>query len=289
MLDTTGEVAMKFICSLLIFAIVSSATFAKDFKKVYIDKINDVCEICSPNPDGTLDVAYLCKDGGPLKKPHGVYRPSDVTEITTWITDRSPGYNSTTVLGTYDQALVGINFATVDGRSGITIFRPSEETKRKNKAYDGLMVNTRDIGTSVSEKNGYKVGDKICVAEDDDNGWRGQGGDLVWKKGTHVKITHLFDKDNFAVIELRDANWIDSIFARPRFVPLSNLVACTERARPALDPNQLIKNSSGKDDISIVDKSLKNSPKEITDSVINSCDAGIIPRPGCPDGNSKSK
>lgn len=225
-------------CSLVVSVFLTSAlAFAEEPKKIFDNIRNEVVELCSTDPDGTVTVAIRCKYDW-LDMPFVAYRvdqkqkraPSEVTEIITPV-DRSKTKNSK--YGIFKGALVHINYGLADGRSSIYIYTPSDKTPHKFSAGSGWMVATNSLGTEVDEVGGFKKGDKFCLKQSPTG----------YPNGIPVIITRLFNKDNFAIVDTESKGLLGmgNTFSF-HLTSLSNLVECADKI--TLDPNQVTKTSA---------------------------------------------
>lgn len=232
---------MKYLySSLLLMGLITWRTsLAEDFKKIHDNIKNRVVEVCSVDPDGTLNVAVRCVYNL-VDIPFIAYRadpkikrkPNEVTEIITPI---NTFRNESSVYAVFNHALVEINYGMADGRSNIIVYRPSDETPRKFSPTSGWIVDNKELGNEVNEISGYKVGDHFCLAHSPDG----------YPKGIAVKITHLFNKDHYAVVDTVSDGFLGmgNTF-KFYFTEFSNLVKCEEDEKLTLDPAEVIKTSA---------------------------------------------
>lgn len=246
---------MKYIYSFLLISFALGSTFAnaEELKKIY-DKINQkVVEICSTNPDGSMQVSGRCVynwiDLPIFFADSKVKRSSsDLTEIITPIhTIR----NEDSVYAIFQHTLVEINYGLADGRSNIIIYKKSNESMNKFTTNSGWMVSTKDLALEVNEIPGYKKGDNFCLKKSPDG----------YPNGLAVKITRLFSNDHYAVVDTVSEGVLGmgNTF-KSHYTDLNNLVACEDKS--PLDPTKIIKTSApaSTQDIKVYDQT---SPKDV--------------------------
>jgi len=242
--------------------ITSQHACAEDFKKIHDNIKNRVVEICSVDSDGTLNVAGRCVYNL-VDIPFIAYRadpklkrkPTEVTEIVTPI---NTFRDKNSVYAIFNHALVEINYGMADGRSNIIVYKTSDETLRKYSPTSGWIVNNTQLATEVNEISGYKLGDQFCLA-------RSPAG---YPDGLPVKITHLFNKDRYAVVDTISKGFLGmgNTFSF-HFTEFSNLIKCEGTQKLTLNPTEVINTSAPGNELDIKINN-QQTPKEIIEPAI---------------------
>lgn len=256
---------MKYVCNFIAIMAFSISQFAnaEDFKKIHDNINNRVVEICSVDSDGTLNVAGRCVYNlvdipfiAYLADPKLKRKPTEVTQIVTPINTIR---DENSVYAIFNHALVEINYGMADGRSNIIIFKTSGETLRKYSPTSGWLVNNSELATEVNEINGYKLGDEYCLAKSP----RG------YPNGLPVKITHLFSKDRYVVVDTISNGFLGmgNTF-KFHYTEFSNLTKCETTQKLTLNPTEVINTSPPGNEIDIKINNQK-APKSITEPADN--------------------
>lgn len=247
---------MKHIyCSLVLtFVLHSESVFSEEPTKIHDKVRGEVVELCSKNPDGTYTVAIRCKYDW-LDMPFIAYRadqkqirkPSEVSEIITPIHSRR---SKDSVYAIFQKALVEVKYSTIDGRSSIFVYQPSDETPHKFSSGSGWLVDTSALATEVNEVDGFKKGDTFCLKQSPEG----------YPNGLPVKIARLFSKVPYAVVDTVNEGFLGmgNTFSG-HFTNRSNLIACE---KPSLDPAKAVNTSAPivQEDVKIFNQ---QTPKEV--------------------------
>jgi hypothetical protein len=264
---------MKYIYSTLMLSLIFSASsaFAED-EKLFLDTItNAVVKVCSTNPDGSLHVSERCENtwvanlGLSQPKPFYDRKTTELTAVTKLQQGMHIYNRKEARYVLFQHALAETTFDTEDGRSSVTIAIPSGESQ--NKYADGTewIVNKNDLGTEVQEVPGFKVGDTYCLNRPPFEGF---------PSGIPVKITHLFSKDHFAVIDSVSKGFLGfgNIF-KFYYTGLGSLVKCQDdkiQEKESLDPAKHIKTAAPASDKDLKVYDQQQAPKEVPSSVESS-------------------
>jgi hypothetical protein len=232
---------MKYFYGTLVLSIALSSqpSGAEEYRKIHDNLTHKVVEVCATDPDGTLTIATRCHYNlidipiiSYAADPKLKRKATDVTEIITPVHNIR---NKDSVYAVFEHSLVEVTYGMANGTSSIIIDQPSGEALQKYSNNSNWLVGTAALGTEVTEVDGKKVGDKFCLKHSPE----------PFPDGLPVKITHLFNKDHFAVIDTISDGFLGfGNVLKFEFTELSNLVACGDK--PSLDPLKNVSTSAPK-------------------------------------------
>lgn len=266
---------MKYLKRALIITTVlnSSLTNAEDFKKIFDNTTQSVKEVCSTDSDGSVNVATRCHYDL-IDIPFIAYAADPkikrkATEVTDII---SPVHNifkrKDAVYVVFQHALAEVSYDMADGRSNLTVFQPSDDTLKKYGFGTSWLAKTTSLSKEVPEFGGFKVGDRFCLNKPPSEGF---------PVGIPVKITHLFNNENYAVVDSVSSGFLGfGNVINFHFTDFASLVACSDK--PSLDPAKSINTSAPvvQEDLSI------NTLHSEKDAVLPVENAPIAPQQSTP-------